>query len=199
MKMNNLKTLFFIVPALFFTSCGGSDGTSISDLTDEKKDPCAEMEVSDFDGFLGLYEDTPESEFKNILPGEAYGDYTEDGSTFQYVFDDVQDVSTYVNVNAESGAVEFFTLLLNSYSADEVKATKKRMESEYDIEDCHNQFFLMSQKEIEKIMGTDNEVKEIESGDYWLEYNSGEDMAVHFYFPTDNTLGCIMIRVIYDW
>ena len=137
---------------------------------------------------------TPKRERINYL------DYTEDGEIFQYIFDDLEDVSTYINVDAESGDVVYYNILLNSYTEKELKATQKRMEENYDIDECHNQFFMMSQDEIEEIMGDDNYSNYLESGDYWLEYDDeSSGRSVHFYFPTNNDLGCIMIRVIYSW
>lgn len=202
-KINLIKTLAFVLPAFILIACGGSDSPSLSDLENDKEDSgddCSEMTVDDFDGFLGIYEHTPESEFKNICPGVAHGDYTEDGTIFQYIFDDLEDVSTYINVDAESGDVVYYNILLNSYTEKELKKTQKRMEENYDIDPCHNQFFMMSQDEIEEIMGDDNYANYLESGDYWLEYDDeSSGRSVHFYFPTNNDLGCIMIRMIYSW
>ncbi|MBD3637995.1 MAG: hypothetical protein HUJ25_11625 [Crocinitomicaceae bacterium] len=201
MKKLILNYLVFVLPVFFLIACSGSEESSSSDSDKEvqEEDPCEEMEVEDFRGFLGIYQNTHEAHFKDIFPGEATGSYNDDKSAFTYVFDDVEDVSTYITVNAESGDVEYYNILLNSYTEKDLTATQKRMRKNYDIDECHDQFFMMSQKEIEKIMGTDNTVDEIETGDYWLQYwDDDTGMEVHFYFPTINDLGCIMIRVIYS-
>ena len=200
-----LKTISWLLPLFLLIACGGkSDSPSLSELMDKNGDKggeidCNEMSVDDFDGFLGIYESTEEASFKDIIPGVAHGEYTEDSTVFQYIFDDIEDVSTYINVDAASGNVLFYNLLLDSQSKKELENTQKRMMENYDIDKCHSQFFMMSQDEIEKIMGDDNFTHELESGDYWLEYDDDSSgRSVHFYFPTDNALGCIMIRVVYS-
>lgn len=198
MNHKNLLNLAFLLFVLVFNSCGGDDSSSSS--TSEEEDACAEMEITDWKGFLGIKKNTPESKFKEIIPGTPHGDYSADGSMFQYVFDDMEDVSTYINVNAESGEVEYYNILLNVFSKSELSKAQKRMNNEYDVDPCHDQFFGLSQKEIEKIMGKDNEVSYVDnSDDYWLQYwDKASNMEVHFYMSDgSDELGCIMIRVFY--
>ena len=204
MNKKNIKWLLLVLPIFFIMpACGGDDdgAKSISDLNDDDDnnggDDCTdEMEVADWEGFLGIYEKTPEADFKDIIPGEPYGDYSEDGTIFQYVFDDMEDISTYINVNAESGDVEYYNILLNVFTEEELDDAQKRMNAEYDVDPCHDQFFGKTRKEIEKIMGKDNDESQVEdSKDYWLQYWNDEGTEVHFYMTPE--VGCIMIRVFY--
>ena len=162
---------------------------------------CDDLEIEDFDRFLGIKFNTGEAELKSVMGESSGGEYTNDKSAFMYYYKDTKRVPVTVYVDAETGDVETIFMEILGLN-DNFDQDVQKADDDFNIKECHLDLFGKQPKEIISIFGQadkDNiEEDSVEEGVRHLVYYSSDDkiaLSFKFYQSQDNQMSSLMV----DW
>jgi len=182
--MNRVRFFIILLLSIVLMACKGSSG-------------CENEDIENFDSFLGLDENSMETELKPILGDFTGGYYSEDNRQFIYNFFAIPDAPVSVVVNASSSKVE--TVIMEVLSLDEnfERDLGKAIEA-YNIAECDSRFFGMQKSDIISEMGEPTSEEVLEGNVTSIEYFTKDyKTSVNFKFYPEQQHNCS--TVIVNW
>jgi len=204
--MKKFKLAFLFVTALVVFACKpvNKDGSSDDNESTKTTDKCDDITINDFDSFIGVNYDTPESKLKDILGTSSGGEYTADKASFKYYYKETKRVPVTVYVNAKTGDIETIFMeilgLQENFDQDVIKAKQ-----DFNLDECQAKLFGKKPKDVISMWGAaskDNvEDNEVEEGVRTLIYYSGDNkiaLTMKFYPSQENKMSSLMVDWFHD-